>query len=287
MLIGSISLLLLAIIARTANGLYSKYGLNRVDSFSLFFFGNIFICIAIFPFIYKSLPLFFSLPTFLILGFIGSGIMQAASGIVSNYALKNVPVTIYSTVSQFQVVWVVAFGIIFLSEKVTILSMLGTLLIVFSTLFISGNIHIRKEIGMKPILICIISTLISAGAVLLDKVFVGTFNQLFYFFLMLMIPVIILLPHYARRFNFYNNQVKKNLKVYLIASVLLAASYYSLLSLYSLPDIPLSIAYPIRSTSSIFVAVLAIYIFNENKNVKRKIFATVIAVIGAILVKLA
>lgn len=287
MLIGSISLLLLAIVSRTAYSLFSKYALNKLDSFSLYFFVNGFIGIAVFPFIYKSLPSFFSLPLFLILGFIGAGIMQAASGIFSNYALKNAPVTIYSTVSQFQVIWVVVFGIIFLAEKVTVLSMLGTLLIVFSTLFISGNIHVRKEVGIRPILICIISTLISAGAVLLDKVFVGTFNQLFYFFLMLMIPVIILLPHYARRFNFYNKQVKENLKVYLVASVLLAASYYSLLSLYTLPDIPLSVAYPIRSISSILIALLAIFIFNENKNVKRKIFATVLAVIGAILVKLA
>lgn len=287
MLIGSISLLLLAIFSRTANNLYNKYSLNRLDSFSLYFFVNIFICIAIFPFIYKSLPSFFSLPIFLILAFIGSGIMQAVAGIFSNYALKNVPVTIYTTVSQFQVVWVVLFGIIFLSERVTILSMLGTLLIVFSMLFIGGNIHIRKETGIKAILICIISTLISAGAVLLDKVLVGTFNQLFYFFLMLMIPVIILLPHYTIKYNFYNKQVKENFKVYLISSVLLAVSYYSLLSLYSLPDIPLSVAYPIRSISSIFVAVLAVFIFNENKNVKRKIFATILAVIGAILVKLA
>lgn len=213
--------------------------------------------------------------------------MQASAGIVSNYALKNVPMTIYTTLAQFQVVWVVIFGIIFLSEKVTILSMAGTLLIVFSTLLISGNIHIRKEVGMRPILICIISSLVSAGAVLLDKVLVGTFNQLFYFFLMLILPVVFLLPHYVRNYNFYNKQVKINFKVYLISSILLAVSYYSLLSLYSLPDIPLSVAYPIRSISSIFIAVLAIYIFNENKNVKRKIFATILAVIGAILVKVA
>ncbi|HCC06275.1 TPA: hypothetical protein DEP94_02895 [Candidatus Nomurabacteria bacterium] len=287
MLTGSISLLLLAIIARTAYGLYGKYALNKLDSFSLYFFTNSFVALAVFPFIYKSVPSFFSLPIFLILAFILAGIAQAASGIVSNYALKNVPMTIYTTLSQFQVVWVVVFGIIFLSEKVTILSTFGTLLIIFSTILISGSTQIRKDIGLKPILICIISTLVSAAAILLDKVLVGTFNQLFYFFLMLLIPVIFLLPHYVRKYNFYNKQVKENLKVYFISSIFLASSYYSLLSLYSLPDIPLSVAYPIRSTSSIFIAILAVYIFNENKNIKRKIFATVIAVIGAILVKLA
>ena len=284
---GSISLLFLAIIARTANGLYGKYALSRLDSFSLYFFTNSFIVLAVFPFIYKSLPSFFSLSIFLILAFILAGIAQAASGIASNYALKNVPMTVYTTMSQFQVVWVVAFGIIFLSEKVTALSTIGTLLIIFSTLLISVNINIRKEVGLRPILICIISTLISAAAILLDKVLVGTFNQLFYFFLMLAIPIFFLLPKYIRKYNFYNKQVKENLKVYLIASIFLAVSYYSLLSLYSLSDIPLSVAYPIRSTSSIFIAVLAVFIFNENKNVKRKIFATVLAVLGAILVKLA
>ena len=287
MLIGSILLLLIAIATRTINVLYNKHATSRLDSFSLYFFVNVFICIAIFPFIYKSLPIFFSLPVYIILILIGSGIMQAVAGIFSNYALKNVPVTVYTTLSQLQVVWVVVFGIIFLSENVTLLSLLGTLLIIFAALLISGHIDIRKETGFKPILICVLSAFVSAMAILLDKVLVGTFDQLFYFFLMLFIPVIILFPNYIRKYNFYNKQVKENLKVYLISSVLLGASYYSLLSLYTLPDIPLSVAYPIRSTSSIFVAILAVYIFNENKNKKMKIAATIIAVIGAILVKLA
>lgn len=40
----------------------------------------------------------------------------------------------------------------------------------------------------------------------------------------------------------------------------------------------------ISSTSSIFVAVLAIVIFGENKNKARKLIATILAVIGAIVV---
>lgn len=286
MLIGSIGLLLLAVLSRTANGLYGKYALHKVDSFSLYFFVNVFICIAVFPFIYKSIPSFFNLPLFLIVMFFFSGIAQAFAGIGSNYALKHAPITIYTTLSQLQVVWVVLASIIFFNDTFTIISLIGTSLIIFSAIFISGNTHIRGEVNLRQVMVCIASTLLSAIAILLDKILVGTFNQLFYFFLMLVIPIFFLLPDYLQRNAFYNKQVKEHFKVYVISAVLLAASYYSLLSLYSLPDLPLSVAYPIRNTSSIFIAVLAIFIFGENKNKKKKIIATIIAVVGAILVKM-
>lgn len=287
MLASSILLLFLALFSRVANGLYTKYALHKVDSFSLFFFVNVLVCLAVFPFIYKDIPLFFALPTFLILAFFGSGFIQAISGVISNYALQKTPVSIYATLSQLQVVCVVIGSVLFLSENVTIQSIVGTALIIFASVLLSGNIHIQKEVGIRPILIVIASSLIAGCAVLLDKVLVATFDQLFYFFLMLAIPLLFLLPDYVRRTSFYNNQLKNNFLIYVITAVLFGLSYYSLLSLYALPDVPLSVAYPIRSTGGIFTVALAIIIFGENKNIKRKIFATVLAVFGVVLVKLA
>ncbi|MFA5131870.1 MAG: SMR family transporter [Candidatus Paceibacterota bacterium] len=287
MLYSSLLVLLLALVSRILNGLYTKYALKNVDSFSLFFFVNIFIALAVFPFIYKSIPLFFALPTLLLLALIGSGIVQAVSGIVSNYALQKTPVSIYTTVSQLQIVWVVLASIIFLSEKVTVQSVFGIILIIGSSLLLSGNIHIRKEVGLKPILIAVISSLVAALAILLDKTLVGTFDTLFYFFLMLTIPIFFLLPDYTRRIKFYNGQMRQHFKIYIITAFLFGLSYYSLLLLYSLPDVPLSVAYPIRSSGGIFTVALAIIIFGENKNIKRKMIATVLAIIGAILVKTA
>jgi drug/metabolite transporter (DMT)-like permease len=287
MLYGSIVLLLLALIARIANGLYTKYALKKVDSFSLFFFVNVLICISLFPFVFRQIPSFFALPTVLILALIGSGVFQAISGVVANYALQKTPVSVYTPLSQLQVVWVVIAGILFLSERITFLGVLGIGLIFFSSLLLSGSIHIQKEVGIKSIIIVIISSVLSAFAILLDKALVTTFDQLFYLFLMLAIPLLFLLPDYARRKKFYNDQLKDHFLVYVITAALFGLSYYTLLSLYTLPDVPLSVAYPIRSTGGIFAVALAIIIFGENQNVKRKIIATIVAVIGAILVKLA
>lgn len=284
MLLTSLLLLLLAVISRTVNGLYAKYALKKVDSFSYFFFVNILICIAVLPFIYTSIPSFFTLPALLILALLGAGVIQALSGVMSNYALQSSPVTVYTTLSQLQVVWVIVLGVVFLSEEVTLLGSIGVGLILLASLLVSGSIHIRKETGMRPIFICILSSVLSALAILVDKVLVDEFDQLFYFFLMLFIPIFFVLPDYMRRSSFYNEQLKAHFSVYLISALSFGLSYYSLLSLYSLPDVPLSVAYPIRSTSSIFVAALAIVIFGENKNKVRKLIATVLAVIGAIVV---
>lgn len=287
MLTGSVLILLLAVVSRTVNGLYAKYALKHIDSFSYFFFVNIFICIGVLPFVYKSVFSLFTLPVMLIIALLAAGAMQALSGIMSNYALQQSPATIYTVLSQLQVVWVVVAGVLFLSENITLQGTFGTTLIIFASLLVSGGIHIRKEIGLQPILLCVLSSIISAGAILIDRLLVGNFNQLFYFFLMLFIPLFFVLPDYLRRRSFYNSQVKAHISIYLISAITFGLTYYSLLSLYSLPDVPLSVAYPIRSASSIFVAALAIVIFGENKNIQRKIIATIIAVIGAIIVKLA
>jgi drug/metabolite transporter (DMT)-like permease len=221
------------------------------------------------------------------LAIICSGFAQVLSGVMSNYALQKSPVSVYTALGQLQVVWVAMAGVIFLSEKVTILSIIGIFLIIISSVIVSGSIHIQKEVGLRSLGIIVISSLCTALAVFLDKVLVGTFNQFFYFFVVLTIPIFFLLPDYVRRKKFYNDQAKNHWLIYIVCSIVFALQYYALLSLYTLPDVPLSVAYPIRSTGGIFAVALAIVIFGENKNKKRKLTATVIAVIGAILVKMA
>lgn len=276
----SLLIILFAVVARASNHIYSKYALTRIDSISLYLVTNIVCALAVFPFIIKDLPSFFSMPTVFMLAVVGAGIFQPVTGILSNYALQKTPVGIYTTINQLQLVWVILGSTLLLSERITWNAGIGISMIILASLLVS-DIDTRKTVGMKVILLVVASSFAAAVAIMIDRLLIVHTSSLLYFFFMITIPTLLFVPHIMKKRNDYAIKIKKHWIVGLVASVCFGATYYGLLLLYTLPDVPLSISYSIRNTSNIFAVALAIFIFGENKNVPRKLLAVVIAVIGA------
>jgi transporter family protein len=134
-------------------------------------------------------------------------VLVVSSWILAFYAMKHLPVTIFSPIRATGPFWTLAGAILLFGERLNLLQWIGVIvtLLFFYFFSIAGRsegIHFRKN---KWVLLIVVSTIISAASGLYDKYIISRIDRIAvqvwfsYYQVVVMLPVMALLWYPNRR----------------------------------------------------------------------------------------
>ncbi len=277
----------LAFVSNIANRLYSKYTLNRLDTYAVTLLSNAACAIFLFPVLwYMGNRFSFSLNEWVFV--ISLGTLWTLTAWVMNASIAQNDFSFKEIIRQTRVLMVVFGGIFILGETVNRYDGVGILFIVLSVFVISyKKFTFKDHISSKPILLAWLSAFLVAIIALLEKsMFLTTdVGILEYSFFAFGIPALFLLLFMnAERVNNVNTVLKESkLKLVLFSSLMLIV-YCASLAVFKM--LPISIAYPLIQSSSVISVLIGTWMFEENKQAGRKFFAAMLAITGVIIIQL-
>lgn len=194
-------------------------------------------------------------------------------------AAKMLDASIFTTVINISIVVTFLCSILFLSEAVTLQNLFGVLLIFIALLLVS---YAKSKIPLskKGILYtCIISVFLGIAWVM-DKKATLYFDPGLYALLMWTLPILIIAPP-----SLPLTQVRKEFqsagKGIVFMATLNVLGYFCQLRALSLADATLVM--PLIQLSTLTTVIAGILILKETENIPKKIFAGVLALLGAYL----
>lgn len=278
--------LIFAFIFTIINRLYTKYVLFKMDSFGLAILTNAVCAVLVFPFLIYFYPSWYSLTQLEFLIILILGILWAYVAWIGNLSIAQNNFSFKEIIRQTRVIWVVLAGIFLLGESISKIDLLGIALVILSVYIISyKHVSFKEHVTPGPVLLAWSVALVAALIVILEKVILASVPVTVYAFYVYILPTLFLLP-FCKKENLLNT--KKIFLVHkkeaIICSLLMLASYFA--ALYSYQNFPISISYPIIQSSTVFGVLVGTYLFEDNKDIKKKIFAVIVAIVGVILIKL-
>ncbi len=277
----------LAFVSNIANRLYSKYTLNRLDTYAVTLLSNAACAIFLFPvLLYMGNHFSFSVNEWVFV--ISLGTLWTLTAWVMNASIAQNDFSFKEIIRQTRVLMVVFGGIFILGETVNRYDGVGILFIVLSVFVISyKKFTFKDHISSKPILLAWLSAFLVAIIALLEKTMFLTTDVgiLEYSFFAFGIPALFLLL-------FMNAERVKNVNMVLRESKLKLALFSGLMlivycaSLAVFKMLPISIAYPLIQSSSVISVLIGTWMFEENKQAGRKFFAAMLAITGVIIIQI-
>lgn len=269
------------------NRLYAKKTLNQFDAYGVTVLSNVFCTLVLLPYAVYKIPEILTLSPKQWSLMIVLGVLWAVTAWIINVSISLNDFSFKEIIRQTRVVFVVLGGVIFFGEHLTYLDILGILAIIVSSIVISWRgVPLKEQLTSKPILLAWISSLLVATITLLEKWLIADVDVVLYSFIgAFAIPSIILLLFLngPRRIAARSLLVSHKIKIALFSSFMLVA-FVSGVYLYKI--LPISIAYPLIQSATVFTVVIGTFIFEDNKDWARKLLAALIAVLGVILIKL-
>ncbi|MEN9551750.1 MAG: hypothetical protein RI935_127 [Candidatus Parcubacteria bacterium] len=276
-------LLLLTITFQTINRLVTKYAVTRVDPLSIFIFGNL-ITGSLFGVLIINSDI--SIPELsfqsLVLLFLAI-LCWAIFGYIYNLALTETSLSVFTILTQLQILLVTTLGIVFLGHTITSGLVVGVICIITGSILVTYQKNSSYEISRRGLLLTLIVAISGASAIFLDSLLVKYFNPLLYGFIIIVFSTLPFLLIYKNKVHDFS---KKSLKIYLLCGVSFFFAYMTPLYLYRQPDLLITYAYPILRAGAILSVLLSILIFKEHTNWKYKIIAILLASFGAVCIKL-
>lgn len=276
----------LAFVLALANRLFSKYALDRIDTFALTVLTNGLATLIILPFVFPLLPTVSLLSREQITLIAILGILWTAAAWVTNVSITLNDFSFKEIIRQTRVLWVVLAGIFLLGETLTLTDMLGIACIIGSVFIISyKKFSLREHIASKPLLFAWLSAFLVAIITILEKILLMNTSALLYAFFAFGIPTVLLLFFInGSRLKTISFVFKEHKSEVLTFGVLLTGAYYTSISAYQL--LPISIAYPIIQSSTVIGVLVGTIVFEKGDHLKRKTIASLVAIAGALIIQL-
>ncbi len=278
------ALIVFTIFAQTANRLLTKYALFNVKPLPLTIFTNAVSVVVLLPFVVGKFGLLKNLNAHQMLLLVTAGIAWGVFGYVYNVALEKSPVSTFTIITQLQVILVAVLGFLFLGQKISTNLALGILFICTASILASYKKEKDRDISNVALLLCLATAFSGAIAIFLDSYNAKFFDTLLYVWLIMFMSNI---PLY---FFYKPNQQDfsiKRLSFYLPVGIIFTLSYALSIKLVSQPDVQIAYVYPMLRLGAILAVIIGIFYFREKTNWQQKIIAILLAVLGAVFIKLA
>lgn len=191
--------------------------------------------------------------------------------------------SVFSMLKQLSTVFLLIFGFIFLKEKLILTKLIGAIIIIIANISLSfdkGKIKINKYFIM-----CFISNFLFAIAMLINVNISDNFNLAFYTIMTVFIPSIFIFI-----FGKYNiKKLKQEYKLlkkkeFFLASFCWMLMLVSSVRAYQLGNV--TIVAPLLTLTAILNALYEYFILKNKKNFVIKLIASILIIIGVILIKL-
>lgn len=198
-------------------------------------------------------------------------------------ARKGLEVSTYSILKQLSSMFMVFASILFFKEPFILNKFIGALLIILSNIIVFYNKNNLKF--NKYLIYGILANVSLTIALLLDVSYSNEFNLFFYVFLIFLIPSTLTLFLEKIKFNQiieeYNNSNKITI---FLTGISWAIMMISKLKSYQLGKI--IIVAPLISLTIILNILFGYFILKEEDNLLKKILASILIIIGIVLIKI-
>ncbi|OGK31620.1 hypothetical protein A3F29_00010 [Candidatus Roizmanbacteria bacterium RIFCSPHIGHO2_12_FULL_33_9] len=260
----------------TYNLILRKSLLEKIDSFTLATIMQTGIAIPMFfvlPFYFPDLSVY--TPKLLIV--VMAIVLLIVTLHISNVkSLQYLEASVYSVLYNLRLVLSTILGILFLAEDIIPLQIVGGLLI-FLAIFIMKQKG-KKELTIKGILWGIGAALSVSALSVFEKTLINEVGYLDYAFPTMLGTAIIMWIILLSRKHKVNFQIYKSKKILSLMGFRALSAYSFTLAFYT--GAKISVANYLSGLSVILIVVLGIIILKERDYLGRKIFATLIAVLG-------
>lgn len=233
-------------------------------------------CLLLLPFFKFRFPTDFGVYLFLFL----SIIFYTINDRLGTTARKGLDSSIYIILKQLSTVFMIIMGILFFKEPFIFSKFLGAILIVLSNVIV-----FYKKIKFNKYFVCgIIANICLSVALFLDVNNSNKFNLAFYLLLIFLIPLILIFIFERIRIKDIIKEYKKSNKTIVISTgVSWVIMMLTKLKSYELGSI--SIVAPLTSLTVILNIFCSYFILKEKNNLLRKVIASILIIIGVILIK--
>lgn len=204
--------------------------------------------------------------------------------IISLNILKKIEVSLYGVVNVSRVIFSILLGIVFLGEKITLLTSIGILIVIVGLVLmnITSKKGTKNKNSLKYILLLLISCFLNSIASIIDKGIMSYVNpdqlQFWFLFFSAVIYWIIILIR-KEKMNFKN--IKKNYWIFLTAVFLVVGDKFLFIA-NQVPESKVTIMTVLKQISTIEIILLGKLFFKE-KNIIKKILCSLIVILGIIL----
>jgi drug/metabolite transporter (DMT)-like permease len=210
-------------------------------------------------------------------------IFYAITDRINTTARRGLDVSTYSILGQLSTVFVITWGILFFKEDIIIKKIIGSLLILL------GNIIVIYKKGKfefnKYVLMSILGNLSMSIAISIDVGISDQFNMPIYVAATLIIPALIITLIERIKIKDIINEFKLgNKKAITIVGLTWGTMILQMLRLYQLGEVT-TIA-PLCSITTILNVLVAYLLLKEKDSLWKKILASIIVVLGIVLIKI-
>jgi len=262
-------------------GIIGKYVLKKHDYICYAFMWNMLSAAFLLPLVLLN----FSFPgTFYEWSLLAIGMcLWLGINITGIKSLQMVEVSLREPVSQTRLLFILLLSVIFISETINFSKIAGTILI-FSGLSLAtykgGEFFSRLK--NKGIQLALLSAFLVSVVSIVDKTALKYWAVAPYLFLEFFVPGLVLgTMAFCRRDRLKEMMKSKYLYVILVTA-LGAVSSYTLYWAYQLKEV--SVVFPIAQLATLITVIGGIVLLKERKDISLKILATVIMILGAILI---
>lgn len=200
------------------------------------------------------------------------------------FAAKMLDASVFTIISNITLP-ITFIGTIFLySESVSINKIVGIALILLALIVVSIQKNIKNEISLKGILLATGMFIFLGLAWVLDKKGALYFGASGYNIIVWTLPVVFVYLPYVKRSKIVYEFKLGSWKIFIMALINVVGYF---LQLKALQIGQASKVIPIVQLASLFTVIAGIYILKEKDYAKQKIFAGVVAILGAYLLSIA
>lgn len=241
--------------------------------------------------LYQGIP---SINSMFLVGIIGSSVAFVFARTIFNDALRNNLISQILPLTAFSGIFTYLFGLIFLSETLRIIPLLGLFSVIIGSYIL--NVDQAKEDALKPFkllfltrgsLLFLLSVLLGSATVILDKIGVINTtpnNPAFVLFTEQIIMTGLMTAYLIKKENgTWVKQLKQNFRALFIVSFVVLL--IGLLVYYAYIDGPAALIIGIKRLQIFFILILSAIIFND-KPTKYSWMATFIMILGVLMIRL-
>ncbi|MBI4145360.1 EamA family transporter [Candidatus Woesearchaeota archaeon] len=279
----AIVFIILAVIASTIKKVLDRYVAVRASVFSFAIVTQFLASLLFLPFALPYLALPASRAAWIALGL--GCIIWTIMSLTIYLAIKKAEVSIKEPLHQSKLIWTLLFGALFLGESLTTTKIVGTIIIFVGLAVLL--FHPERKLGRltePDVLWTLGHALLGAIAVIVDKNALTYFAPEAYGFIVYLVPGILLTMALPKKYPEVKNLLKAHAVPTLATITLATAAYFFALQAYARADA--TVVYPMLQLSTILAVIAGIVVLREREHRWQKIAATVLVIIGAIVLRL-
>jgi len=194
-------------------------------------------------------------------------------------AYKKADISTVSIIQKTSIILIVLIGIIFLKEKYTLFSLIGSGLILLAGFVVV--IEQKKIIISEGIFWALLSTILGVGATILDKIILKSISPFVYASLNCFLVGLVFAPR--KGFISEITQLIQTHFTWIMLSALLNSAGFVMI-LFVLKNTDVSQTIPVYDCIAFIIPILlGIAILKEHTNIKKKIIGTTLGIVGILL----